>query len=97
MADRPRRFPFFRVGMLLVLGAVAVSIFQFYVGFGYDMADMSTNEAMPESREELASYFYRKFFLTGSLATAIFWGGLAIAAIGISARVFRAGRKPEPL
>lgn len=96
MAARPRRFPFFRLGMLLVLGAVAVSIFQFYIGFGEHMADMSTNEAMPESREELASYFYNKFFLTSSLATIIFWGGLALAMLGVGARILRAGHRPEP-
>ncbi len=83
---RPLRFPFFRIGMLLVAGALMASLFEFYVGFGEMAADLSSSEPLPESREELGRFFYRKFLLTGSVATLLFWGGLAIALIGAAAR-----------
>ena len=89
MTHRPRRFPFFRIGMLLVAGALATSLFEFYIGFGALAADMTSNDPLPESREELGRFFYRKFLLTGSVPTLLFWGGLAIAMLGVITRFKR--------
>jgi hypothetical protein len=84
--------PFFRLGMLLIAGAVFVSVFEFYIGFGAVASDMGGREAVPEDRREIARFFMDKFLLKGSVAMVLFWGGIALCAVGIVRRFLRASR-----
>ena len=92
MAHRPRGFPFLRIGLLLIVGAVAVSLFEFYTGFGEMAADMGGREAMPESGEEVFAFFRERFLLLSSLSAILFWSGVALGVLGAGLRLFRVGR-----
>jgi hypothetical protein len=93
MPGRRMTFPLARIGILLVVGAVAVSFFEFYVGFGALAADLSGNEEIPETRTELKDFFINRFLFTSSLSTIIFWLGLALVAAGAARRITRIGRR----
>ncbi|NUQ52200.1 MAG: hypothetical protein HUU19_05825 [Phycisphaerales bacterium] len=78
---RKRGFPFFRVGLLLVIGSLGASVVRFYVGFAEKAADLNSN--IPSERAELWPMFQRDYLFAGSAAGWLMWGGVAIMAFGI--------------
>jgi hypothetical protein len=82
--------------MLLVVGAVFVSLIRFYVGFGEMAADLGSREPLPEDRREMGRYFMETFFLKGSIPSVMFWGGLLVALFGVGRNLARAlARRPK--
>jgi hypothetical protein len=75
-----RRFPFVRLGLLLAVGAVFVSLFQWYAAFGELLSDMERE--VPTERPDLLDHFVTNFFLVGTVAGALFWAGAALILVG---------------
>ncbi|MCC6229874.1 MAG: hypothetical protein IT432_11685 [Phycisphaerales bacterium] len=80
-SPRRRGIPFFRLGLLLVIGSVGVSVMRFYIGFAEKAADL--NSDIPTERAELWPMFQRDFLFAGSTSGWLMWGGVAIMALGI--------------
>ncbi|MCC6971810.1 MAG: hypothetical protein IT434_16480 [Phycisphaerales bacterium] len=78
---RKRGIPFFRLGLLLVIGSLGASVVRFYVGFAEKAADL--NSDIPSERAELWPMFQRDYLFAGSVAGWLMWGGVAIMAFGI--------------
>jgi hypothetical protein len=92
MAQRRGGVPLIRTGLLLVVGAVAVSMFELYAGFGGLASDMHSAEPIPENWRELRSFFLERFLFRSAASTAIFWAGLALIGAGAARGVLRIGR-----
>lgn len=84
---RPRRLPFTRLGLLLVVGALAASVFRFYIAFAQEAADLSSN--VPTDRKGLSDHFVHDFLFSGSAAGLLFWGGLLLMIVGIARNLMR--------
>lgn len=82
---RSRRFPLFRLGLLLVVGAMGASVVRFYTGFAERAADL--NATIPSERSELWPMFRDNYLFAGSAAGWLFWGGITLMMLGIF-RVF---------
>lgn len=78
---RRRGIPFFRLGLLLVIGSVGASVMRFYIGFAEKAADL--NSDIPSERAELWPMFQRDFLFAGSTSGWLMWGGVAIMALGV--------------
>ena len=85
---RKRGIPFFRLGLLLVIGSLGASVVRFYVGFAEKAADL--NADIPSERAELWPLFRRDYLFAGSAAGWLMWGGVAIVAFGIYRNLTRA-------
>jgi hypothetical protein len=90
MPLRPRGFPFVRIGLLLIVGALAVSLFEFYTAYGELASDFDAREAMPESRKELFQFFRERFLLLSSRSAILLWSGVALGIFGALQQMFRA-------
>lgn len=84
---RARRFPFFRLGLLLVVGSVGASVVRFYVGFAEQAADLNSN--IPTQRSELWPMFRDGYLFAGSTAGWLMWVGVALMGIGLSRNLAR--------
>ena len=80
-SPRKRGIPFFRLGLLLVIGSVGASVMRFYISFAEKAADL--NADIPTERAELWPMFQRDFLFAGSTAGWLMWGGVALMALGI--------------
>jgi len=85
MADA-RRIPLFRIGLTVVVGAVLVSLFQFYLGLGQSLSSMS-GETPSTSPRDLLSHFTGHFLFTGAIASVLFWIGIGAMVAGIARNV----------
>jgi len=83
-AHQPRgfRFPFFRLGLLVVVGAVFASVIEFYVGLGKSLADLSKEGPSTEPRD-LADHFLKNFLFAGTVPSVLFWAGIVLMAVGV--------------
>jgi hypothetical protein len=87
------RFPLFRLGLLVVVGAVFVSVVSFYIGVGTQLADLSGEDLATEPRA-LVDHFVANFLFAGSTAGVVFWAGIGLCVLGIGRMVlFPRGRK----
>jgi hypothetical protein len=82
----PRRLPLTRLGLLLMVGSLAVSALRFYIAFASEAADMGKD--LPADRHAVWEQFLRNFLFAGSAATFLFWGGMALMLAGIARNLF---------
>jgi hypothetical protein len=87
-----RRLPLIRMGLLLVVGSIFVSVMRFYIGLGESLSSM-TGEAPSTQPRDLGRYFTEKFLFEGSIAGVLFWVGLALCVAGAVRNVRGVGRK----
>ena len=81
----PRRFPLFplfRLGLLVVIGSVAASAFQFYISVGQSMAAMSGDEPATTARD-LLHHFRDHFLFSGAIPGILFWVGVVLMFAGV--------------
>jgi len=78
----PRRFPLFRLGLLIIVGSVAASAFQFYISLGQSMAAMSGDEPASTPRD-LLHHFRDHFLFAGTIPGILFWTGVVLMFAGI--------------
>jgi hypothetical protein len=76
------RIPFFRLGLLLIVGSVFASIFTFYVDLGGRLSDM-TGEAPSTEKRDLWAHFRDHFLFAGTVPGVLFWIGAALGVIGV--------------
>ena len=77
-----RRFPLTRMGLLVLVGALACSVFRFYAAFAAEASDLNTRDAVLEPRN-LLRHFVNDFLFAGTEATCLFWAGVALLILGI--------------
>ncbi|MBL8761788.1 MAG: hypothetical protein JNL50_10845 [Phycisphaerae bacterium] len=84
---RKRGIPFFRLGLLLAVGAVGASVVRFYIGFAEKAADLDSD--IPSERAQLWPMFRDDYLFAGSTSGWLMWGGVALMAVGILRVLFR--------
>jgi hypothetical protein len=82
----PRRVPFVRLGLLLVVGSVFASLLRWYTALAADAADL--NSKAPTERRDIFDHFLNHFLFQGTTATVLFWLGIAVILLGTAALVF---------
>jgi hypothetical protein len=88
-----RHIPFIRLGLLVVVAAVFVSLINFYIGVGSQLADFAADDLATEPRD-LLEHFTNNFLFAGTYAGIGFWLGIALCTIGI-VRNLTVGRRPR--
>jgi hypothetical protein len=74
--------PLTRLGLLLVVGSLAASTFQYYVAFAHEVSDFGGKEPALD-RKSVWEHFARDFLFSGATAGVLFWVGIAVLAVGI--------------
>ena len=88
---RRRGFPFFRLGLLVVIGSVLASVVTWYTAFADDAGDITTD--IDTDRRALLDHFVHNFLFAGTIPSALFWIGVALMVLGgLSAAL----RRPAP-
>lgn len=82
MARRPRRFPFVRLGLLLVVGSVFASLIRWYIAFAQAASDFSADDP-PAERGAMLRQFAREFLFAGGVPGWLLWIGLGVIMVGI--------------
>jgi hypothetical protein len=90
-----RRFPLFRLGLLLVVGAVAYAAAKFYVDFGRAFAAMS-GDAPPATAREAQSEFVRQYLLGNAGSVALLIGGGVLMVLGVARLALAIGGRVTP-
>lgn len=78
---RRRRFPWTRLGLLLVVGSVFASLIRWYVAFGASLADLDAD--VSTQRADMGRDFLANFLFGGTVPGVLFWAGIAAIGIGI--------------
>ena len=80
--SRPRRFPMFRIGFTLVIGAALASLIHYYIDLGHGMADMG-GETISTAPRDLLGHFVRNVLFMGTIPGVLFYCGAAFMVLGI--------------
>ena len=87
----PRRIPFIRIGLTLVVGSLLASLITFYLSVGAYMSDMQ-GEAIATRPRDLAQHFTRDFLFAGAIPGIIFYVGVAVMVVGILSNFARSDK-----
>lgn len=75
------KIPLIRVGITLAFGSVVANVVQFYVAMGEQAADLGAE--VPATAKGVSDWFVSDFLFKGTMPSLLFWGGVAVAALGI--------------
>lgn len=85
------RVPLIRLGLTVIVGAVFVSVMNFYLGIGFQMGDLASEDISTE-HGDLLVHFRDNFLFAGTIPSIIFWLGIALCIAGIVKRVAFGGK-----
>ena len=80
------RFPLTRLGLLLVVGSLAVSAFRYYIAFAQQVSDLNGKDPALD-RRSIWDQVLREFLFSGTLGGLLFWAGVALLLAGIARTV----------
>lgn len=85
MPRRPRHVPLCRIGLTLVVGALAVSLLQFYIGVARSISGIDPDAPPVESTAPggLWAHFRDNYLFVGHWAGLLMWCGAALMLAGI--------------
>lgn len=75
------KIPLIRIGITLAVGSVLASGVRFYLALGAAASDLDSD--VPTTPKGVGDWFVKDFLFQGTLPTALFWVGIAIAVVGI--------------
>lgn len=84
---RRRGIPFTRIGLLLIIAALFVSLIRFYVDLGARAMDLDAQ--VPEDARTLADAFLDTFLFRGYIASLVLYSGCALLLLGFLRTVTR--------